>query len=278
MNVHLLARIGGGVVILALGGSALVAASGPSASPRRTFTESLGRTATSLISTEMPRFEMTEAESEAAGISTLVPAPSDLAVVLHRCGLSADRLASAGVRQDRIADIIDRAREALIEQEDLLAALDASYAEARRSTDALTRRVRSGRYDDADITALAQARGMLAAAEAERASLVGQIAEYAAAVAEADARNRLSAMRANAARSVPTPYSVVDRSDAEWLQLRELLAIERIAIEASDEVPAEVEGALAQIRAEPTVAEALSDFESLLPLHEVTWNLLVGLE
>lgn len=278
MNAQLFARVGGGSVILALAGTAVVAASRSPASTQLASVETVSRASSILIATEIPRLERSEAEAEATGLDTLVPGPMEVAVLLHRCGLSADRLAAAGVRQDRISSIVDRAREALIEQEDLLTALDASYADARRSADALTRRVRSGRHDDADIAALAQARSILAAAETERDALVRQIGEHAAAESEAEARERLITMRGNATRSAPAPYLVVDRSEAEWLQLRELLAIERIATNNDEEVPGEARAALDQIRAEPVVAEALSSFDDLLPLHQVTWNLVVGLE
>lgn len=69
-------------------------------------------------------------------------------------------------------------------------------------------------------------------------------------------KSMLRAQKQNKGKSVPAKYLVVDRSDAEWVALREALSDQRIATRDGREANAEVRQRIATADANSTVAAA----------------------
>ncbi len=89
-------------------------------------------------------------------------------------------------------------------------------------------------------------------------------------------RETLTAIRANAHWKLPTEFLVVERTEAEWVELRAALANERIAAR-NEEAPNEQRQALlGTARANPAVAAAKTALDANLATVKQSWNTVTG--
>lgn len=217
-------------------------------------------------------FPRVESESEGdAG-----PEPMAVAVVLHRAGMDPDALASAGVQPAELAQVISQARTRFSVLEAALEVADGNRAETKRTVTALERLIRSGRAADEDIAALAPARAARDAAEAGCRLIVTDIGESGREGMEPSVVQQVETILMNRHWKLPTPYLVIERSEVDWVRLRNLLAIERIAAQDGEDVPVEVAQALGEVRSQPQVAAALDAHAERAELLAQMWADLVG--
>lgn len=82
--------------------------------------------------------------------------------------------------------------------------------------------------------------------------------EAAAAVLPNEAAARLRMIRGNQRWSVPAAYKVVERTDAQWVALRQALASRRINTERGHSVPGAVTSLLSSVESDGAVSTALT--------------------
>jgi hypothetical protein len=201
------------------------------------------------------------------------PASTPMAATMMRVDLGADRLAAAGVTSQATTIAIDAAIAKVAQV--ALESADAAYAAARPPCDALERKIQSGLGSAEDVTAYQQASAQLASATAARKAALDEVFTTGVAGLPSEQRTLLTTIRANASWKLPVQYLAVNRSEGDWVKLRDYLDARRIYQADGEEVPAEVTSFLASVESNPTVSKAKADLEASLPLVQTAWNAAV---
>jgi len=205
------------------------------------------------------------------------PPPEDFKVILLRAGLSPEALAAAGVQPAQVSAAFQTASQVLTSTPNLMHDADAAFAEARANTDRLKRKIQSGKAEEGDVQAYQAAKTALATATTAREAVLNQVFDAATASLGDTRRQALQAIRTNrAAWNLPTEFLVVNRSEQEWVQLRDFLANERIAPKVGEEPDPSAQAALANWRANASVAAARTGLTSNLDSMRSSWNQATG--
>lgn len=139
------------------------------------------------------------------------------AVALPRAGVDVEKLLAAGVQPEQFGGIVIAARDYLEANEVRWQAADQALSNAR---DALDLAVREG--NPANIEA---ARAALAQQEDSRAQVQSELFIVISGSLDSAVGVRLGRVRANLSQwPLPTKYLVKDRTETEWIRLRDALA------------------------------------------------------
>lgn len=165
-------------------------------------------------------------------LSLALPAwGSSTSDALMRVGLGPDALAAAGVTSGEVAGLVEDVEDHLTANPSDLSDADGDYAEARAEVDRLERLVRSGQATAQEVSDLATEKSALSTAESDRQTAIDAIFDAGTASLSAGEKAALENIRDNAHWGTPIEFLVVDRTDLEWLDLREALADEEAAAE-----------------------------------------------
>jgi hypothetical protein len=201
---------------------------------------------------------------------------SDVEVAMLRAGLGPEQLAAAGASASDAAAAVNAFENQFAMQPGLLSAADAKLASLRPEVDLLRRKVRSGLASADQIAQLPVLDQQLSKAEAERKGVLDVLFASATGVLPPAQRSGLEAMRANAHWRLPIPFLVVERSQAEWVKLRDSLSNERICAKYADPVNPELAAFLAQCQSDAQVAAAKSSSDANLAAIELAFSTSVG--
>lgn len=190
-----------------------------------------------------------------------LPEPGDLQVALIRAGLDADALAASGLTTQETTDVVEDFAVAMAAELDRLADADADYAEARVTTDALRRKVRSGLASEQEASDLQTAKFSLSTAESARQATLDDWFEAGTASLAGAKTATLATLRSNRDWKLPVEFLVVDRSEEEWVAVRKALANERICAKYEDPPDVGMQASLATWRAAPACAAAKVAFD-----------------
>lgn len=200
------------------------------------------------------------------------PTPEHFEVVLIRSGLDAKALAAAGVSSGSIASVLQAASAEASEAPSALSQADATYATWRVEADRLERLITAGKGTQEDVAAYQTAKANLASATSARAAILdGYFAAGIEGLASGQ-RTALTKIRANRSWELPLEFLVVDREEAEWVQVRDALANERIAVDLPDTLSQAAQQSLAGWRANASVAAAKASFDANLASVTSAWN------
>jgi hypothetical protein len=198
---------------------------------------------------------------------------ANLEVSALRAGLDPKVLAAAGVSAQATTSLVSAANTYLLEHPSQLSAADTAYADARRESDRLQRLIQSGQGSAEDVTAYQTQMAAFAAATTQRQAALDAIFNAATANLSQGQKTTLSTVRANRASwDSPPEYLTVNRSQTEWVQLRDALANERIAIDYPDTLDQALQAQLATWRASEAVAAATSGIGANLQMVTNAWN------
>jgi hypothetical protein len=162
----------------------------------------------------------------------LEPTPNEVLGALHRVSLDAESLAAAGLGEIEAESVAENLIAHLTQNGAAMTTADNAYANARAAHDQLMRLVRSGTAAPEDLTAFATAQSTLASATSAREAAVDAL--YEAAIDEIEDEDALAilqkvrAHRQSSWRNIPVEFLTIERTEAEWLALRNALAEERI--------------------------------------------------
>jgi len=200
------------------------------------------------------------------------PVSTASAILFMRAGLDAKDLAAAGVLSSEVSRLAGDALALIDADPSAMNAADLAYEAARSSHDALARKVRSGLASTEEVSQCQALRTQSDDTKSAREALLTSYFDAAAATLQSSARTTLETIRANAAWDLPEEFLVQTRTDQEWLTLREALATERIAQNYQEDFPDEVQTFLAAERADPAVAQAISNIASNYAAVQTAWN------
>ncbi|MBI5283451.1 MAG: hypothetical protein HY874_00010 [Chloroflexi bacterium] len=211
-----------------------------------------------------------------AASEALPPPPADFRVILLRAGLKPEALAAAGIAPSSIASALQSAAQSIAAAPSALATADADFAHARGESDRVERLIQSGKGTPADVSAYQNAKAALATATAQRSAVLDQLFASATANLSAAQRTALTNLRANAAWNLPPEFLVVNRSQEDWVRLRDALANEKIARKLHDQPDAGAQAQLANWRASVAVAAARTGLDTNLAQIRTNWNAAAG--
>lgn len=204
------------------------------------------------------------------------PSNTEFAAVLLRIGLGADALAAAGITSEQVS-----ALASAVEQNYSAATMqsrDEAFVAAKQTHDRLRRVVQSGKGTAQDVTALRSAETTLASATSARESYLAGLRTAGLATVSSELATLVNRVRTNRARSsfghLPVQYLVTERSEANWVALRDALAAKRIAEQDEEETfPASAQNHLAAVDAESEIATAKVNLDTRIAAVQTAWNL-----
>jgi len=212
-----------------------------------------------------------------AAAAKLAPTSSELATTMIRAGLDPAALAGAGLSSNETESVVQAVLSWMVDQHLQLTSADQAFAAARREHDRLLRRVRSGRATEQEISEFQQARATLATVRTQRQNVLNAIFESATASMNGAQRFTLTRIRLNRSWKQPTEFLTVDRTQEEWVALRDALANERISAENGEDPDPDAQALLAQLRSNPAVSAAKANLDANLALITATWEGEIGL-
>ena len=214
--------------------------------------------------------------TNAAGPGGPPPSEVELSDALWRAGLDPESLTAAGVSGTAVSKVVSNVSAHLAAHPDDCASADAAYAAARGEEDELRRSIQSGLASDEEVAAYPAAKAALELAEASRSAAVQAI--FDAGVAElTDAQSTgLSNIRANSSWRLPKQYLCVNRTQEEWVDLREALANPRISADYEEDPHPDCVAMVGSCDADASVAAASVDLSTKLSANQATWDAAVG--
>ena len=206
------------------------------------------------------------------------PTSFELAASLARVGISAESLAASGASDQEVTQLVTNARSHLdADGFVVLETADETFRQARATHSSLSSRISSGHGTQEDVVALRNAEQALTAAEAALNQRLSGLRSAAHAALSAGEQSTLDAIEANAGRALPVQYLVSDRTDAEWVLLRDALANHRISPRFDEEFDPDCSEFLQRCNADSDVAAAKSRVDSRLPQVTTAYELALGL-
>ena len=196
----------------------------------------------------------------------------DLATALLRAGLSPEAIAAAGCSAADCEDVIEAANFELVNADPSLAAVDASYASARVEHDRLKRLIQSGKGSDEDVASYQTAKTDLENAEAAREALMDDLFEAACGELTEAQAGALTTIRGNAHWGLPMQYLAADRTQQEWVDLRDALANVRISADFGEEPAAECVSMIDTCDLDAGVSSAKSGLDTYCSAVEAAWD------
>lgn len=153
---------------------------------------------------------------------------ADLAFALHSAGLTPESLAASGIDADHATAVVAAAATHMGGDVEAVAAAQTHLGQARTDVERLERLVRrgAGLHEQGPLSA---ARAELADAQGDFDSVIAALRATALAPLSAPERARLDALRPNLDRPVPPEFKLAERTDEEWVRLRDALANEHQA-------------------------------------------------
>lgn len=179
-------------------------------------------------------------------------------------GLDPRALTAVGVAAQSMSAFVDAVRDAFAVHGADLTQAEARISAARVSSDALRRKIQGGKGEPEDVTAYQSALAELALAETAKTTALAACRAPAEATLSQAQRGQLARIRANKHWELPSEFLLVDRSEVQWVALRDALANEKIAPRYGDEVAPQHATVLASARANPDVALAKTRLDTVL--------------
>jgi hypothetical protein len=198
--------------------------------------------------------------------------PTDFRTTLIRAGLDFTALAAAGVSTNSVSSVLQAVAASINNDPSRLSNADSAYATARRDVDRLKALIESGKASQEDTSSYQSASTSLATASAARQAALDAYFAAGAGVVTEGQRATLTSIRTNRGYEMPIEFLVVNRSQQEWVDLRDALANERIEPEVGEEPDSGDQAALASWRAVNAVASAKSSTDANLASVTTSWN------
>ena len=204
------------------------------------------------------------------------PASTPMAATMIRVGLDAEVLAAAGVSALDVSTAVAAAISEHDGHQPSLAQADSDYSSCKVACDALERKIKAGLDGGTDVADYQSATAELATYTAARQGVQDDIFDSAIAHLSAAQQATLQTIRANRHWKLPVQYLTVNREEADWVELRDMLDARRIYEEDElEDEPQEVTDYLAAVDGHLTIAGAKSSLDSGIAAVQTAWNTAV---
>jgi hypothetical protein len=198
---------------------------------------------------------------------------ANLVTALYRAGLQPENLAAAGVSAESTTTLVGNVKTWLAQNASTLTSADSRLVSAVPAKEVLWRKVQSGLGSHDDVTALDAAVTEYNAALAGQASTVSAMFEAGAASLSSETKAALVLERTSQlAWGLPLQYLVKDRSEADWVALRDALDNERVSLKLGEDPDPTAQALLATVRADPAIAAAKTNLDTKLGAVTAAWE------
>ncbi|MBI3818844.1 MAG: hypothetical protein HY286_09160 [Planctomycetes bacterium] len=204
------------------------------------------------------------------------PDAATLTSALYRAGLDPSSIAAAGVNGSGATAIVNNVKQYLTDHPNDLSTADTNYCNAKVSADSLRRIVQSGTATSEQLTQYQAASSTLDTATTARATALASIVTAGVANVSNDQKTALQNIAANQSWGVSIEYTATSATEAQWVALRNALAVKRINTKYGVSVPDGVTTLIATWDAKTDVAAATTAFDSNLASVTTAWNNAVG--
>ena len=219
----------------------------------------------------------TTQRARARALAALIePAASELTVALIRTGTGPEALAAAGLSPSGATTVVSNLRNFMIANPATLDVADAAFASAKQSVDELKRLIQSGQGAAEDVTAYNAAKTQLSLAKAQRQSVLDGFFTAATADLGQTQKDTLTALRGNGDWDRPTEFLVLSHTDADWVELRDCLANERIAADQGEDPDPDAQTTLSDYRNAAAVTAAKANLDANLAVIAAAWDQAIG--
>ena len=219
----------------------------------------------------------TTQRARARDLTALIePAASELTVALIRAGTGPEALAAAGLSPGGTTTVVSNLRDVMIANPAVLDVADAAFASPKQTVDELKRLIQSGQGAAEDVTAYNAAKTQLSLAKAQRQNVLDDFFTAATADLGQAQKDTLTAIRSNSDWDRPTEFLVLSHTDADWVELRECLANERIAADQDEDPDPDAQTTLSDYRNAAPVAAAKANLDANLAVIAAAWDQAIG--
>lgn len=206
----------------------------------------------------------------------LAPTAAELEVALLRAGLGPEALTAAGLSGGNATTVVGDLRTYMTDNAGVLDSADASYASAKQSVDQLKQLIQGGQATNDDLTAYTTANSDLASARPQRSAVLDDFFTAGADSLSPAQKDTLTAIRGNSDWDRPTEFLLLSHTDADWVELRECLANERIAADQGEDSDPDAQTTLDQYRSAAPVAVAKANLDANLGVVTAAWEQEIG--
>ena len=199
---------------------------------------------------------------------------SELEVSLRRNQITPESLAALGLSGAQVETLLTQAHAALSSSVVNLRTAQSEFGEARAQEQILERKVRAGINRSESAQQLAAARTTLASkTEALNLQLAALKTAASAQVLGDGQTSTLSTIQANSTWDMPVEYRCRSgASQAQWVELREALADQRIAQRENRELTFQSQQVLNAWHASAAVSAARTNLAARLPEVQIVWT------
>lgn len=212
-----------------------------------------------------------------AAMTPIVPGPAELELALRRAELEPEAVAAAGVSSGAAGGVVTEALSQLVATPGVLDAAAAALAEARQLRDQLERVIQAGHATPEQLSAYPLAVSEVTQFQSQLQTAIGNLSDQATAALSTTQRATLATIRSNRRWDLPTEFLVINRPEAQWVELRNCLANERIAAALGEDPDPQAQAALAAFRSNPLVAAAKANLDANLAVVTAAWQAALGL-
>ena len=209
-----------------------------------------------LIYASCARTNTAIASTAPAAAAFAPPTSTETLNAMLLAGLDASSICAVGVAPQGMAAFAAEFRDDFAQHGVELTQAELRLADSQTASDALRRRIQSGKGTAEDMTAYQAAMAQLEAARGARSAALAACRAGAEATLSQDQRAQLGRIRANRQWELPTEFLLVDRTETQWVALRDALANEKIAPRYGDQTAPEHVAVLATACAHADVASA----------------------
>lgn len=206
----------------------------------------------------------------------LAPTAAELEVALLRAGLGPEALTAAGLSGSNATTVVGDLRTYMTSNAGVLDSADASYASAKQSVDQLKRLIQSGQATNDDLTAYTTAKSDLASAQTQRSGVLDDFFTAGADSLSQAQKDTLTTIKGNSDWDRPTEFLVLSHTDADWVELRECLANERIAADQGEDPDPDAQATLSDYQSAAPVAAAKANLDANLAVIAAAWDQAIG--
>jgi len=186
------------------------------------------------------------------------PTSDQLAVALYQVRLDPEALTAAGVQEGQVATLVAEAETVLTAQLANLILAQADLATATNQVAQLKRAIRAGVADENAVANLATAQRNANTARSSIDAVHEAIFEAATNHLDQAIVTRLETLAANRRWDLPIQYAVNNRTEAQWVALRNALANVRICTEYGEDPDQACSTLVNTENANETIAQAAS--------------------
>lgn len=200
----------------------------------------------------------------------------EVAATLGRLGLTPNTLAAAGLTSEQVSVFTAAAAGHVRDNITNYRVAKESEAQAKNQADRLERRIRSGRGTAEDVTALAAARASASTARSQQQAVLDAALAEGAQEVTGPVMAKVNVFRIHKlAWDVPERYLGDERSESQWIELRDALANETIALRHNQEPDPTAQQVLQAARATVNSVAAVSNLQNLAEL-TAAWRTAMG--